>query len=51
MQLFVKGLSPAKNPSYPLIMAGGLLALIPTLIIYLSGQKFFVEGITMTGIK
>lgn len=51
MQLFVKGLSPAKNPSYPLIMAGGLLALIPTFIIYLSGQKFFVEGITMTGIK
>lgn len=51
MQLYVYGLSTSKNQCYPLLMAGGLLALVPTLILYLSGQKFFVEGITMTGIK
>lgn len=51
MQLFVKGLDVARNKSYPLIMSGALLALIPTLVLYLSGQKFFVEGIAMTGIK
>ncbi len=51
VQLFVKGLSSKLNPCYPLIMAGGIVALVPTLILYLSGQKYFVEGIVMTGIK
>ena len=51
LQLFVYGLSTSRNSSYPLLMAGGLLALIPTLILYVCGQKFFVEGIVMTGIK
>lgn len=51
IQLFVRGLSTNLNKSYPLLMAGGLLALLPSLIIYLSGQKYFVEGIVMTGIK
>lgn len=51
IQLFVYGLSSSRNMSYPLLMAGGLLALIPTLILYICGQKFFVEGIVMTGLK
>ncbi len=51
IQLFVQGLSTNLNKSYPLLMAGGLLALIPSLIVYLAGQKYFVEGIVMTGIK
>lgn len=51
MQLYVNGLSTSRNVSYPLLMSGALLALLPTLVLYLSGQKFFVEGIVMTGIK
>lgn len=51
IQLFVQGLSTSMNQSYPLLMAGGILALIPSLIVYLAGQKYFVEGIVMTGIK
>lgn len=51
MQLFVRGLSTSLNKSFPLLMAGGLLALLPVLVIYLAGQKYFVEGIVMTGIK
>ena len=51
MQLYVNGLSTSRNVSYPLLMSGALLALLPTLVLYLSGQKFFMEGIVMTGIK
>ncbi len=51
VQLFVRGLSSSLYPCYPLIMAGGVVALIPTLVLYLAGQKYFVEGIVMTGIK
>lgn len=51
MQLFVYGLSTNLNKSYPLLMAGGMLALLPTLIIYIAGQKYFVEGIVMGGLK
>lgn len=51
MQLFVYGLSTNLNKSYPLLMAGGLVAIVPVLIVYLAGQKYFVEGIVMTGIK
>lgn len=51
MQLFVYGLSTNLNKSYPLLMAGGLLALLPTLIIYIAGQKYFVEGIVMGSLK
>lgn len=51
VQLFVYGLSTNLNKSYPLLMAGGLVAILPVLIVYLAGQKYFVEGIVMTGIK
>lgn len=33
------------------MMAGSLISMLPVLIIFLFGQKYFVEGITMTGIK
>ncbi len=32
-----------------LLMAGSVIALVPILIIYLIGQKWFVRGITLTG--
>jgi len=32
-------------------MAGALIALIPTIIIYLAAQKYFVEGIVASGTK
>ena len=37
--------------NYPLLMAGSIVALIPTLILYVCCQKFFVDGIAMSGIK
>jgi multiple sugar transport system permease protein len=33
------------------MMAGSLITMIPVLIIFLFGQKYFVEGIAMTGLK
>ena len=32
-------------------MAGSVLALIPVLIVFLSLQKYFVQGIATTGLK
>lgn len=36
---------------YGLVMAGAVLSLVPVLIIFLSLQKYFVEGIASTGVK
>ena len=35
----------------PAIMAGAVTAMIPTIIIYLVAQKYFVEGIATSGMK
>ncbi|WP_274651183.1 carbohydrate ABC transporter permease [Paenibacillus humicola] len=37
--------------SYTLIMAASVCSLLPIFIIFLAGQKYFVRGIAMTGIK
>jgi multiple sugar transport system permease protein len=34
-----------------LLMAGSALMTIPMLVVFLFGQKYFVEGIVMTGIS
>ena len=39
----------AQKPS--IVMAATVVALIPTLIIYLIAQDFFIEGIAASGIK
>ena len=39
------------SSNYALQMAGASSALIPMLIVYIIGQKNFIEGIAMTGIK
>jgi multiple sugar transport system permease protein len=33
------------------LMAASLVVLMPTLVIFFIGQKFFVQGITLTGLK
>ena len=35
----------------PLIMAGAMLSLLPILVFYVCGQKYFVRGIALTGMK
>ena len=36
---------------YGLIMAGSIITLIPVLVVFLSLQKYFVEGVASTGLK
>jgi multiple sugar transport system permease protein len=39
------------NTEWTQMMAGAMLALIPILIVFFAAQRYFVEGITLTGIK
>lgn len=41
----------SSEANYPLLMAGAIVALLPTLILYICCQKFFVDGIAMSGVK
>jgi multiple sugar transport system permease protein len=34
-----------------LLMAASTVAVVPTLVVFLAAQKYFVQGITLTGIK
>jgi multiple sugar transport system permease protein len=36
---------------YHLLMAGAVMATIPLIIVFVFTQRFFVEGIKMTGLK
>lgn len=51
IQLLVAGTQSAQGSPYPLMMAASIIALIPTLLLYIICQKYFVEGIAMTGMK
>lgn len=51
IQLGVKMFLSTYATEYGLIMAISVLSLIPVLIIFLSFQKFFVQGIASSGIK
>ncbi len=39
------------HASPPLVMAGATLVIIPTVLVFLAAQRYFVEGIATTGIK
>ena len=41
----------AVNSNYPLIMAASVVSLIPVLIVFLSLQKYFVQGVATSGLK
>jgi multiple sugar transport system permease protein len=34
-----------------LLMAGSLVALLPTITVFFIGQRFFVQGVVVTGVK
>lgn len=39
------------QPDWGLLMAGSLVTMVPVIIIFVFSQKFFVEGIKLTGMK
>lgn len=38
-------------PAWNLMMAASLIVMVPVLLAFFLGQRFFVEGVTMTGLK
>lgn len=51
LQLVLATINTAHHKSYTLMMAGSIVALIPTFILFAAAQKSFIEGIITTGIK
>ena len=39
------------NVDWPLIMAGNLLMILPVIVIFFLFQRYFIEGVTVTGMK
>ena len=37
--------------SWPILMAGATFATIPVIVVFFLLQRYFVEGITLTGLK
>ena len=51
LQLNIASISTARNDQYTRLLAASLLSIIPTFIMFLAAQKYFVNGIILTGIK
>ncbi|MBW6435648.1 carbohydrate ABC transporter permease [Actinoplanes hulinensis] len=51
IQLGLKSFISQYNAEYALIMTGSVLSVLPILVIFLAGQRYFVEGIATTGLK
>lgn len=51
LQIALKSFSGTYSNRIPSSMAGTLIAMIPTIVIYLVAQKYFVEGIATSGMK
>ncbi len=51
LQIALKSFQGTYTRNMPAMMAGAVIALIPTLIIYIVAQKYFIEGIATSGMK
>ena len=49
--LIIAQFSSSMNAQLNIMMAAVAIALVPMFILYVIGQRFFVEGIAMTGLK
>lgn len=51
LQIALRSFSGTYASRTPTVMAGALMAMIPTIVIYLVAQKYFIEGIVTSGMK
>jgi multiple sugar transport system permease protein len=51
IQLGLKTFVTKYNAEYALVMTGAVLSVLPIAVIFLVGQRYFVEGIATTGVK
>lgn len=51
IQLGLRGFITLYNQDYALLMAAAVVAMLPIMVLYVFLQRYFVEGIAMTGLK
>lgn len=51
LQLVLASFQGMYTANWSYIMAGSILALIPTALLFFFAQRYFVEGVTLTGMK
>jgi multiple sugar transport system permease protein len=51
IQLGLRRFIDAYNAEYALIMTGSVLSVLPIALVFLLGQRYFVEGVATTGLK
>ena len=51
LQLALRYYTSTYANDYQAIMSGAFVALVPTIVLYVAAQKFFVEGIATSGLK
>jgi multiple sugar transport system permease protein len=39
------------STDYPVVMAGGVIASIPVLIVFFMAQRYIIEGVSRSGLK
>jgi ABC-type glycerol-3-phosphate transport system permease component len=39
------------QPNWPLLMSGALVVMLPVLIVYILAQRYFIQGISLSGVK
>jgi multiple sugar transport system permease protein len=49
--LIINSFRTVYNVEWGLLMAASVVSIIPCLILYLVGQRYFVEGVTLAGLK
>ena len=45
------GFGQLTQPNWPLIMAAAVVVMLPVIVVYFVAQRYFVEGISLTGVK
>lgn len=51
IQLGLRTFISQDNADYALIMTGAVLSVLPIVVVFLLGQRYFIEGIASTGLK
>lgn len=51
LPVFISALKGEHNNKIPLLMAAGILSVVPMITVFIIGQRHFIEAVTATGIK
>ena len=51
LELGLRTFQTIRGTEWNLLMAGSVIVLIPLLVLFFAGQRYFIQGIVMTGLK